>query len=227
MGGGVIKIRTMFDQIHKRYDLLNHLMSAGRDIAWRKKCCKRLPKKESAVVLDLCGGTGDFLLAFRKILGEPKFSIVGDFAGKMLSVAAQKSSGLIPIQMDATDIPFADGSVDIILNGFGMRNIHNLDLAFSEAFRVLKQGGNFATLEFFKPEKRIAKLFYQKIAPLAIPFAGMIFSKHNAYRYLVLSILNFITPKEYAAKARSAGFALRAIKSLDGGLAHIVLLEKK
>ena len=217
----------MFDQIHKRYDMLNHLMSAGRDVAWRKKCCKKLPKKENAVVLDLCGGTGDFSLTFKRILGEPKFSVVGDFAGKMLSVAAQKNSSLIPIQMDATNIPLANGSVDIILNGFGMRNIQSLDLAFSETFRVLKQGGNFATLEFFKPEKKIAKFFYQKIAPLVIPFAGMMFSKRNAYRYLVLSILNFITPKEYVAKARAAGFTLRTIKSLDGGLAHIVLLEKK
>jgi len=222
-----MKTREMFDQIHKRYDMLNHLMSAGRDIAWRKKCCKKLPKKENAVVLDLCGGTGDFSLAFKKILGEPKFSIVGDFAVKMLAVAAQKSTDLIPVQMDATDIPLANGSVDIILNGFGMRNIKNLDLAFSEAFRVLKQGGSFATLEFFKPEKKMATLFYQKIAPLVIPFAGMMFSKHNAYRYLVLSILSFISPKEYAAKARAAGFTLRSIKSLDGGLAHIVLLEKK
>jgi demethylmenaquinone methyltransferase/2-methoxy-6-polyprenyl-1,4-benzoquinol methylase len=223
----MLQTREMFNKIHKRYDLLNHLMSAGRDIAWRKKCCKRLPKKENAVVLDLCGGTGDFLLAFKKNLASPKLSIVGDFAGKMLSVAAQKNSSLIPVQMDATQIPLADNSVDIILNGFGMRNIQNLDLAFSEAFRVLKHGGNFATLEFFKPEKKIAKLFYQRIAPLVIPFAGMMFSKRNAYRYLVLSILNFITPKEYAAKARLAGFALRVIKSLDGGLAHIVLLEKK
>ena len=221
------QIRTMFDQIHKRYDLLNHMMSAGRDIAWRKKCCKRLPKRENAVVLDLCGGTGDFLLAFKKIIGEPRLAIVGDFAGKMLSVAVQKNSALIPIQMDATDIPLADGSVDFILNGFGMRNIQNLDLAFSEAFRVLKHGGYFATLEFFKPEKRIAKLFYRKIAPLAIPFAGMLLSKRNAYRYLVLSILNFMNPGEYAAKARQAGFTLRSINSLDGGLAHIILLEKK
>jgi len=223
----MLQTREMFNKIHKRYDILNHLMSAGCDIAWRKKCCKKLPKKENAVVLDLCGGTGDFSLAFEKILGKPKLSIVGDFAGKMLSIATKKNSDLIPVQMDATNIPLANNSVDIILNGFGMRNIQNLDLAFNEAFRVLKQGSYFATLEFFKPEKGMAKLFYHKIAPLAIPFAGMMFSKRNAYRYLVLSILNFITPKEYAAKARTAGFTLRSIKSLDGGLAHIVLLEKK
>jgi demethylmenaquinone methyltransferase/2-methoxy-6-polyprenyl-1,4-benzoquinol methylase len=222
-----MQTREMFNKIHKHYDLLNHLMSVGRDIAWRKKCCKKLPKKENAIVLDLCGGTGDFSLAFKKVLGEPKISIVGDFAIKMLSVAAQKSSGLTSVQMDATDIPLVDDSVDIILNGFGMRNIQNLDLAFSEAFRVLKQSGHFVTLEFFKPEKRIAKFFYQKIAPLIIPFAGMVFKKRNAYRYLVLSILSFMNAREYVAKARSAGFILRTIKSLDGGLAHIVLLEKK
>jgi len=221
------KIREMFDKIHKRYDLLNHLMSASRDISWRKTCCKRLPQKENAVVLDLCGGTGDFSIAYKKKQGEPRLSIVGDFAGKMLDVAAEKDLGLKPIQMDATQIPIADGSVDIILNGFGMRNIQALDTAFSEAFRVLKLGGYFATLEFFKPDRTISKLFYQRIAPLAIPFAGMVFSKRNAYRYLVLSILNFITPKEYIAKARNAGFALRYAKALDGGLAHIVICEKK
>ncbi len=221
------QIREMFDQIHKRYDLLNHLMSAGRDIAWRKTCCKKLPQKENAVVLDLCGGTGDFSLAYKKIGGEPKLSIAGDFAGKMLGVAAQKDANLKLVQMDAIKIPLASNSVDIVLNGFGMRNIPYLDLAFNEIFRVLKPGGYFATLDFFKPEKTIPKLFYHKIAPLAIPFVGMIFSKRNAYRYLVLSILNFLTAKEYATKAKKAGFTLRCINALDFGLAHIVLLEKK
>ncbi|MCL2100492.1 MAG: ubiquinone/menaquinone biosynthesis methyltransferase [Fibromonadales bacterium] len=221
-----MQTREMFNKIHKRYDLLNHLMSASRDVAWRKACCKILPKKENAVVLDLCGGTGDFAVAYKKT-GKPKLCIVGDFADKMLNVAAKKDPDLKLAQMDATQIPLADNSVDVILNGFGMRNIPNLDLAFSEAFRVLKQGGYFATLEFFKPEKTISKLFYEKIAPLIIPFAGMMLSKRNAYRYLVLSILNFITPKQYASKARNAGFTLRCTKALDGGLAHIILLEKK
>jgi demethylmenaquinone methyltransferase / 2-methoxy-6-polyprenyl-1,4-benzoquinol methylase len=223
----MLKIREMFNQIHKRYDLLNHLMSAGRDIAWRHKCCKKLPPKKEAVVLDLCGGTGDFLLSYLKKSENCKLPIIGDFADKMLGVAAQKSPDLIPVQMDATQIPLANNSVDIILNGFGMRNIQNLDLALNEAFRVLKQGGYFATLDFFRPEKKVAKLFYQRFAPLAIPFVGMIFSKHNAYRYLVISILNFLNPVEYVAKARKAGFALRCINSLDGGLAHIVICEKK
>ena len=223
----MLKIREMFNQIHKRYDLLNHLMSGGRDIAWRRICCKKLPPKKEAVVLDLCGGTGDFMLSYIKKAQNCKLSIVGDFAEKMLGVAAQKSQNLIPVQMDATKIPLANDSVDIILNGFGMRNIQNLDLALSEVFRVLKKGGYFATLDFFKPEKKVAKLFYQRIAPLAIPFVGMLFSKHNAYRYLVISILNFIKPVDYATKARNSGFTLRSIRSLDGGLAHIVICEKK
>ena len=177
--------------------------------------------------MDLCGGTGDFSLACKKIWGEPKLSIAGDFAGKMLNVAAQKDANLKLVQMDAMQIPLANDSIDIVLNGFGMRNIPHLDSAFNETFRVLKPGGYFATLDFFKPEKPIPKLFYHKITPLAIPFVGMVFSKRNAYRYLVLSILNFLTPKEYAEKAKKAGFALRCINALDFGLAHIVLLEKK
>jgi len=178
-------------------------------------------------VLDLCGGTGDFLLSYLKKAKNCKLAIIGDFAEKMLGVAAEKSSDLIPVQMDATQIPLANGSVDIVLNGFGMRNIQHLDFALSEVFRVLKNGGYFATLDFFRPEKKVAKLFYQRIAPLAIPFVGMLFSKHNAYRYLVISILNFINPMDYVAKARNAGFTLRSVNSLDGGLAHIVICEKK
>ena len=207
--------------------MLNHLMSAGRDIAWRHSCCKKLPQKKDAVVLDLCGGTGDFLLSYLKRAKNCKLPIIGDFAEKMLGVATQKNPNLLPIQMDATQIPLANDSVDIILNGFGMRNIQHLDLALNEALRVLKQGGYFATLDFFKPEKKVAKLFYQRVAPLAIPFVGMLFSKHNAYRYLVISILNFISPMDYVAKARKAGFTLRSINSLDGGLAHIIICEKK
>ncbi|GHV14520.1 demethylmenaquinone methyltransferase [Fibrobacterales bacterium] len=230
MSNKEVGIKKMFDGIHKRYDLLNHLMSAGRDIAWRKKCCKKLLKYsggvgKNAVVLDLCGGTGDFSLAYKKILGNPKLCLVGDFSDKMLLESVQKNAGT-PVQMDATNIPLSDNSVDFILNGFGMRNIPNLDAAFAEAFRVLKVGGIFITLEFFKPSSTISKLFYEKIAPFAIPFAGMILSKHNAYRYLVLSILNFLTPKEYAIKARSFGFKTRCVKAFDGGLSYMVMAEK-
>jgi len=178
-------------------------------------------------VLDLCGGTGDFSLSYLKRAKNCKISIIGDFAEKMLGVAVQKNPKLVPVQMDATQIPLANNSVDIILNGFGMRNIQQLDLALDEAFRVLKKGGYFATLDFFKPEKKVAKLFYQRIAPLAIPFVGMLLSKRNAYRYLVISILNFLNPVDYVAKARRAGFTLRSINSLDGGLAHIVICEKR
>jgi len=218
------KIREMFDRIHKRYDLLNHLMSAGRDIAWRKKCVKRLPQKDNAVVLDLCGGTGDFAVTYNKM--RKGMVLVGDFSEKMLGVAVGKNADFKFIQMDATQLPLASASADVVLNGFGMRNIQDLDSAFSEVRRVLKIGGCFATLEFFKPEKTVSKLFYHRIAPLALPFAGMVFSKRNAYRYLVLSILNFITAKEYAIKAKNAGFSLKCIKALDGGLAHFVILEK-
>jgi demethylmenaquinone methyltransferase/2-methoxy-6-polyprenyl-1,4-benzoquinol methylase len=221
-----MNVRAMFNGIAGRYDLLNHLLSAGQDILWRKWCCKQLGAR--SVVLDLCGGTGDFLREALKRT-DTKLGVLGDFSEKMLSASQGKFEGTTAchtVQLDAENLPLIDNCADAALNGFGMRNLGHLQAGLAEAFRVLRPGGLFITLEFFRPVNVLTKVFYKGLAPLSIPFVGMLLSDREAYRYLVRSIVEFVSAEEYAELAKEAGFRLRRIKAFDFGIAYAVILEK-
>jgi demethylmenaquinone methyltransferase / 2-methoxy-6-polyprenyl-1,4-benzoquinol methylase len=108
-----------------------------------------------------------------------------------------------------------------------MRNLDDLSLGISEVNRVLKDGGEFLTLEFFKPTQFLPTIFYRYIAPLVLPLPSIVFRKDApAYKYLVNSIHGFVTVDEYANKCKEHGFDVKKIVSCDGGIAHIVYLKK-
>ena len=224
----VSPVRKMFDGISRRYDFLNHALSAFRDVAWRRACCRSLfgLVPPQARVLDSCGGTGDFLITYKKILGAPSVGVIGDFSFGMLSQVRGKTD-FPALQMDALNMPFPDCSFDVALNGFGMRNLADTRKGLEETFRVLAPGGYFMTLEFFAPENRFGHLFYYRLAPLFIPVVGALVSgKRDAYEYLVNSVRKFLKVSEYAALARSVGFEVSYVKACDFGIAYRVLLKK-
>ncbi len=224
------RIRDMFNEIAHRYDFLNHTLSLFRDFAWRRACCRNLSRRIPAHsrVLDLCGGTGDFALSFKKYAGEASLMAVGDFSEQMLLKAKEKSNAYFPVELDAGNIPFRDSSFDVVLNGFGMRNVSDLSCVFREVHRVLACGGYFTTLEFFRPDHIANRFFYQVLAPLFIPVVGAFFSgKKEAYLYLVKSVRNFVTVSEYVKLAETCGFEKVAVKACDAGIAYQVLLRKK
>jgi len=217
-------VRTMFDRISPRYDLLNHVLSGRRDIAWRKTAVAHLPARPSRV-LDLCGGTGDFLLTARRAGRAGPGSRVADFAFGMMRPLPSKGlpSG---IQADALRLPFRDASFDAATCGFGMRNLDDLRAGAVEVRRVLKPGGTFATLEFFRPETLVARTFYSGIAPLAIPLVGgLLGSRKEAYEYLVTSIRRFAKVGEYGQILSESGYRVTTLKALDFGLCHLVVAE--
>jgi demethylmenaquinone methyltransferase / 2-methoxy-6-polyprenyl-1,4-benzoquinol methylase len=177
-------------------------------------------------VLDLCGGTGDFLLAARAAGVAAPGSLVADFSrGMMLPLP---SKGLPDgIQADALRMPFKDWSFDVVLCGYGMRNFDDPAQGAREILRVLRPGGTFVTLEFFRPGTAVSRFFYGFVAPLMIPAAGTVFgSSREAYEYLVRSIRNFLPVEGYAQLLRETGFADPRIASLDFGLCHAVAAMK-
>lgn len=221
-------VRKMFDGIAHRYDFLNHALSLFRDVAWRRACCRSLKKRvaQDACVLDLCGGTGDFVITYENLVGTPKLALVGDFSFGMLSKLNGKTT--VPaLQIDAMSMPFQNGTFDVVLNGFGMRNLPDARKGLEETFRVLAPRGYFVTLEFFSPENIFNKFFYGILAPFFIPIVGALFSgKKEAYEYLVNSVLHFLKVTEYAAMAREVGFEVVYVKACDFGIAYRVLLSK-
>jgi demethylmenaquinone methyltransferase/2-methoxy-6-polyprenyl-1,4-benzoquinol methylase len=128
------------------------------------------------------------------------------------------------IQADALKLPFQSQSFDTVLCGFGMRNLDDTVSGIREISRVLKPGGTFVTLEFFRPETLVARTFYNAIAPLMIPLVGSALgSRREAYDYLVRSIQRFHKVGTYAQMLEANGFEQVQIRTLDFGLCHAVV----
>ena len=216
-------VRKMFDGIANRYDFLNHFLSCGQDILWRRSCCRELKKMcPGKRLLDLCGGTGDFVVTYEKFNGRPDVAVLGDFSYGMLKGAAGKKTAAVPVQLDAMKMPFAYGAFDVILNGFGMRNLPDAEGGLKESARVLSDGGYLQVLEFFSPRNVFNKFFYKVLAPLFIPVLGAVFSKRDAYEYLVNSVLRFLPVDEFVSLAEKNGFELVHVKPCFFGVAYRV-----
>lgn len=227
-------VRAMFDEISSRYDFLNHTLSCLQDIRWRRACCKEIRKELTARgknlrgrLLDLCGGTGDFAVTYEKFNGVQDCAVLGDFSFGMLKGAAGKKTSAVPVQLDAMKMPFEDGSFDVVLNGFGMRNVPDAAGALRESARVLDAGGYLQVLEFFSPRNLFNKFFYKVLAPLFIPVMGAFFSKRDAYDYLVNSVIQFLPVKDFVKLAEENGFELVHVKPCFWGVAYRVLLRKR
>lgn len=227
-------VRAMFDEISARYDFLNHSLSCFQDILWRRACCKeihgeltRCGKDCRGRLLDLCGGTGDFAVTYEKFNGVQKKAVLGDFSYGMLKGAAGKKTSAVPVQLDAMKMPFAEDSFDVVLNGFGMRNVPDVNGALKESARVLSEGGYLQILEFFSPRSAFNNFFYKVLAPLFIPVMGAFFSKRDAYEYLVNSVLNFLPVSDFVKLAEENGFELVHVKPCFFGVAYRVLLRKR
>ena len=207
---------------------------------------KTVPK--TVRLLDLCGGTGDFANTFRKIFEsgckcgcacacdsqngtvrgfvvDP--AVIGDFSYGMLAEVKPKKIDAHAVQLDAMKMPFAEREFDVILNGFGMRNVPDARGALMESYRVLDAGGYLCVLEFFSPRNLFNKFFYKVLAPLFIPVMGAFFSgKRDAYEYLVNSIIRFLPVDQFCKMAEECGFEVKQVKMFDGGISFGVFLHK-
>lgn len=222
-------VRRMFGDIAARYDLLNALMSAGRDTAWRRLAASRLVRPGDRIV-DVGCGTGD--LAFACIEAGAGSVIGVDFAGPMLTRAQQKAAarGITTFAAalgDATRLPLPDGSVDGWCSAFLVRNIPDLDAALAEAHRVLRPGGRFAVLEIPRTARGPLRHLMRLHLGTFVPIAGRVISGHeSAYRYLPLSVDHFLTPAEFTQRLRAAGFRVREVRSLMFGTVALHVAER-
>jgi demethylmenaquinone methyltransferase/2-methoxy-6-polyprenyl-1,4-benzoquinol methylase len=231
-----LAIQRMFDGIARRYDFLNHFLSAGRDRAWRRRAAACLRGDGNLRVLDLCGGTGDFWKTWAESAGvraAGSRGIIADFSLPMLKEAQRKLAGggtagrPALVRMDALNPCFKDGSFDAVLCAYGMRNLDSLTGGIDAIGGLLKPGGLFITLEFFRPTTAFTRFFYHGLAPLCIPLLGWFFSsRRQAYAYLVDSIRRFQSVREYGDGFRGRGFRDVAIIPCDFGISHIVTAVK-
>jgi len=215
----------MFDAIAARYDLLNHVLSAGIDRRWRRRAIQSLQLTGHERVLDLCTGTADLAIAAAR--AQPGAArVVGiDFAGAMLGVGRKKierDQGLhhrvTLVRGDATRIPLTDRSVDAVTIAFGIRNVDEVAAACREMRRVLRSGGRLAILEFAVPTVPGLSRLYLGYLHHVLPRIGRAVSRHNAaYGYLPASIGAFSSPDEFVKIRRDAGFSSISANGLTFG----------
>jgi demethylmenaquinone methyltransferase/2-methoxy-6-polyprenyl-1,4-benzoquinol methylase len=231
------RIRAMFGRVARRYDLLNHLLSASLDRVWRRKLARSLVLPPGSRVLDLCCGTGDQALALRR----PGVEIVAaDFCLPMLALAAPKfrraggpagqDSGGVPstLNADALSLPFADASFQAATVSFGLRNVADLDRALAELARVLHPGGELGVLEFTVPAWQPLRGLYLFYFQHLLPKVGSLLSKDpTAYTYLPSSVLDFPQRADFTARMAAAGFESASSTSLSGGILALYRGRKK
>lgn len=226
------RIATMFDAIAPRYDLLNHLLSAGLDRRWRNRAVHELALGANARVLDLCTGTGD--LAIAAIRQSPAATVVGiDFAGEMLRRAFDKvrrdglSPSIVFVRGDATQIPLGAGTCDAASIGFGIRNVADPAKALGELARVLRPGARLAILEFGEPRVPGIRTLYAWYFKYVLPLIGRSVSKHqSAYSYLPASVGTFPSPSAFSRMISAAGFSRVRAVPLTFGIVYLYVAER-
>ena len=226
------RIAGMFDAIAPRYDLLNHVLSAGLDRRWRDRAVDALALRDDARVLDLCTGTGD--LAIATVTRVKGASVVGvDFAGAMLRVGQEKlrrrglSRAIGFVRGDAAHIPVASGSCDAATIAFGIRNVAEPQRALAELARVLRPGARLAILEFGEPRIPGIRTAYAWYFRYVLPAVGRLVSKHrSAYSYLPASVGTFPPPAEFARTIAAQGFDHVRAVPLTAGIVYLYTGER-
>ncbi|MBI1805010.1 MAG: bifunctional demethylmenaquinone methyltransferase/2-methoxy-6-polyprenyl-1,4-benzoquinol methylase UbiE [Ignavibacteriae bacterium] len=224
-------IQRMFNAIAPTYDMLNHLLSFGLDIRWRKRAIRSLEEKRGGAILDIAAGSGDLSLEALKL--SPSYLVATDFAETMLQVFQKKLRGQRHSQIvnlvacDALSLPFADESFDATMVAFGIRNFADRIKSLREMRRVLKPRGLSLILELSAPKAPFVSQLYKVYSRVMLPLLGKIISKHNnAYAYLPDSIAKFPDQHEFRRLMEEAGFAEIHIMPLTFGAATIYLGRK-
>lgn len=225
------QLADMFDSISGKYDFLNHFLSLGIDIRWRKKAIKLLRESKPKQILDIATGTGDF--AIESLALNPEKVVGLDISEGMLSVGRQKMKKksidhIISMQSgDSENIHFEDQSFDAVIVAFGVRNFENLEKGLSEMNRVLKPGGKAVILEFSKPTIFPFKQLYNFYFRWILPKIGKLVSKDNAaYTYLPESVNEFPYGNDFLQILNKTGYKNTTCKTLTLGISSIYVGEK-
>ena len=229
-------VREMFGRVAPRYDLLNHLLSAQIDRYWRWRLVREVRpylQRPGARIADLCCGTGDLALALeherrRARPGRTPAVLGSDFCRPMLRRAAGKARraglGTVLTEADASRMPMADASLDLITIGFGFRNLASYRSGAEEFARLLASGGCLAILEFSRPASRLwggaFNVYFRHVLPR---LGNAISGSGGAYSYLHDSVVDFPEPDQVRALLVDAGFARVSLRPLTGGVAVLYL----
>lgn len=218
--------RAMFNAIARRYDLLNHLLSGGVDIYWRRRALGSVRQSRPERILDLATGTADFAIAARRL--EPQRVVGVDVAVEMLRLGVGKVSregldGRVRLLAgDGEGLPFKGGCFDLVMGAFGVRNFGHIPTGLAEAFRVLRPGGELLVLDFSEPSvplfRQVYRFYFERVLPL---IGGLISGNRRAYSYLPRSVGTFPQGEGFVRLLDEAGFVDAGATALTLGVCSI------
>ena len=215
---------SVFSKVYKKYDLMNDIMSLGVHRIWKNKLIDWINPQQHESLIDVASGTGDIAKLFLNKTKNRSEVCCIDENNNMLKISKKKLNHKNNIKWfcsNAEKLPFEDNKFDYYTISFGIRNIVNIDNAFSEAFRVLKPGGRFLCLEFSKVENEVLNKFY-KIYSKSIPKIGkFIVGKSDPYDYLINSIEEFYSQKELLQLIEKQKFSNVTFQNLSAGVVAI------
>jgi demethylmenaquinone methyltransferase/2-methoxy-6-polyprenyl-1,4-benzoquinol methylase len=221
-------VQKIFFEVAKTYELVNHIMTFGLDILWRKKAARQAAGANGSLWLDVCSGTGEMALNLFRVADEKVKIISLDFCQPMMARALKKKniSNLFFVLADANCLPFPDQSLDLITISFATRNIDSnrqvLVKHLKEFYRVLKPGGRFVNLETSQPSSKIIRELFHIYIKLAVKHLGFLLSGSKVgYSYLAFTVPRFYSPEEFSSILRQAGFSRTGYKSLFLGVSAI------
>jgi demethylmenaquinone methyltransferase/2-methoxy-6-polyprenyl-1,4-benzoquinol methylase len=237
-------LHTFYADIYSTYDRVNRIFTFGRDRAWRKRAAGELLENNPSRVLDLCTGTGDFILELARQSSSSlnKVELTGfDFSSEMLKEAERKRRAMhekiaIPyirfVEGDASGMPFEEGHFDAMGITFGIRNLvyenSKAGRHLSEMNRVLRSGGELIVLESSKPQSPLWRVFNDLYLRFILPYlGGLISGNFKAYQYLAKSSKNYYTIREMGMILEVAGFKMVRSRSLFLGSVMLLVLKKR
>lgn len=213
VGEKVDLVRSVFDSVAGRYDLMNDLMSLGIHRLWKRVAVQLSNVRGGERVLDLAGGTGDLATLYACRVGKQGEVVLADINASMLRTGRDRlidrglTSNIRYAQVNAECLPFEESRFDCVSIGFGLRNVTDKDAALRSMHRVLKPGGRAIILEFSHPGDGLIKKIYDHYSFKVLPFLGKIIANDaDSYRYLAESIRVHPKQEELKAMMERAGF---------------------
>lgn len=212
-------VAAMFDQVAKRYDILNDLLSLGRTKAWRKVVVSTIAPCPGMRILDCAAGTGS---STAPLAAAGASAFASDFSLGMLEAGARRERELPFIAADNLALPFANNAFDVVTISFGLRNVANTKSALEEAYRVCAPGGRLVVCEFSHPTNRLFRTIYFRYLMRVLPPLARAFSSNpDAYTYLAESIEAWPNQPALAEIISQAGWSSVAWQNRTGGIVAI------
>lgn len=222
-------VQKTFNNIAKKYDLMNTLMSFGLDKKWRKKAVETAEAKPGMKIIDICCGTAQLSLELAMEVGKEGKVQGLDFSENMLAKARENLANspyrsIIDLQQgDAMNLPYPDNTFDGATVGWGLRNLPDLEKGIREMIRVVKPGSMVVSLDMGKPSMPVFKEIYWLYFDKLVPLMGKIWTgKANAYQYLHDSSREFPPQQELAKIFAECGLVETKYQNLAGGVVAIV-----